>query len=128
MSRTLLTPFPPDPDRAKKISVAKLKVNITEMEIEIDKAVEEKDFLKAHESKQSMLKLQLQIQEIETDIGNVCQSLSIVSDVETPVKAMPDVTPKATSKSTKQGEMKKKRETLGEVTQAIIDTYEKEKL
>ena len=72
-----MTPFSLDPARAKKVSVAKLKMKICELNMAIDKAVEEKDFLKAHENKRSIQKLKVQIIEIDSDISYVSQSLNV---------------------------------------------------
>merc|ERR1712096_46058 len=73
------TPSTPDPDRAKKLSIAKLKVKISELNMAMDKAVEEKDFLKAHETKQAIQKLEEEIKDIDADTSYVSQSLSDVS-------------------------------------------------
>ena len=140
MSRTPSTPFTPDPDRAKKLSVAKLKVKISELNMVMDKAVEEKDFLKAHETKQAIQKLEEEIKEIDADTSYVSQSLADVSGVPSSADNTPKVAPNATPKNcrnvsmvstpgstngtpsmfkkltpgqlVKQEEMKKKREAL----------------
>jgi len=155
MSRTPSTPFTPDPDRAKKLSVAKLKVKISELNMVMDKAVEEKDFLKAHETKQAIQKLEEEIKEIDADTSYVSQSLADVSGVPSSADNTPKVTPNATPKNCrnvsmvstpgstngtpsmfkkltpgqllKQEEMKKKREALEKDKLAKKEALENEK-
>ena len=151
MSRTPSTPFTPDPDRAKKLSVAKLKVKISELNMVMDKAVEEKDFLKAHETKQAIQKLEEEIKEIDADTSYVSQSLADVSGVPSSADNTPNATPKncrnvsvvSTPGSTngtplmfrkltpgqlvKQEEMKKKREALEKDKLAKKEALENEK-
>merc|ERR1719350_857986 len=121
----------------------------------MDKAVEEKDFLKAHETKQAIQKLEGEIKEIDADTSYVSQSLSDVSGVGTSAESTPKVTPKATPKNSrnvsvvstpgstnvtpsmfkkltpgqlaKQEEMKKKREALEKEKLAKKEALEKEK-
>ena len=45
------TPYTPDPQRAQKVNLAKLKTKVTELDIEMEEAVNMKDFLKAHQIK-----------------------------------------------------------------------------
>jgi len=155
LSKTPNTSFTPDPDRAKKLSIAKLKVKISELNMVMDKAVEDKDFLKAHESKQAIQKLEEEIRDIDADTSYVSQSFSDVSGVEASAESTPTVTPKATPKNSrnvsvvstpgsakatptlfkkltpgqlaKQEEMKKKREALEKEKQAKKEALEKEK-
>jgi len=70
------SPF--DPMRVRQVAIAKLKVKVSELNIVMDKAVQEKDFLAAHEVKQEIAKLEEEIEEKEkesTDTGYVSQSL-----------------------------------------------------
>jgi len=155
MSNTPNTSFTPDPDRAKKLSIAKLKVKISELNMVMDKAVEDKDFLKAHESKQAIQKLEEEIRDIDADTSYVSQSFSDASIVESSANNTPTVTPKATPKNSrnvsvvstpgsakatptlfkkltpgqlaKQEELKKKREALEKEKQAKKEALEKEK-
>ena len=130
MTKTPLSPFTNDPNRAKKLGVAKLKVEISELNMAMDKAVEAKNFLKAHETKQSIQKLEVEIK----DIGiSVKQSLSDDSGV-TPKATLStkdfNLTPSKFKKLTfgvlvNQEEIKKKRETE---TQAKREALVKEKL
>eukprot|EP00092_Neocalanus_flemingeri_P038334 GFUD01041734.1.p1 GENE.GFUD01041734.1~~GFUD01041734.1.p1 ORF type:complete len:1462 (+),score=564.73 GFUD01041734.1:87-4472(+) len=106
LTKTPSTPFTPDPDRVKKLKIAKLKVKISELNMRMDKAVEEKDFLKAHETKQAIQKLEEEVKEIDADTSYVSQSLSDVSAVassadNTSADNTPKVTPKATPKNTR---------------------------
>eukprot|EP00090_Calanus_glacialis_P039402 TRINITY_DN6859_c0_g1_i1.p1 TRINITY_DN6859_c0_g1~~TRINITY_DN6859_c0_g1_i1.p1 ORF type:complete len:1442 (+),score=690.48 TRINITY_DN6859_c0_g1_i1:85-4410(+) len=154
LAKTPSTPFTPDPDRAKKLSIAKLKVKISELNMAMDKAVEEKDFLKAHETKQAIQKLEGEVIEIDADTSYVSQSLD-VSGVAASAESTPKVTPKATPKNSrnvsvvstpgsanvapsmfkkvtpgqlaKQEEMKKKREAFEKEKQAKKEALEKEK-
>ena len=154
LAKTPSTPFTPDPDRTKKLSIAKLKVKISELNMAMDKAVEEKDFLKAHETKQAIQKLEGEIKEIDADTSYVSQSLD-VSGVAASAESTPKVTPKATPKNSrnvsvvstpgsanvapsmfkkvtpgqlaKQEEMKKKREAFEKEKQAKKEALEKEK-
>jgi len=155
MSKTPNTSFTPDPDRAKKLSIAKLKVKISELNMVMDKAVEDKDFLKAHESKQAIQKLEEEIREIDADTSYVSQSFSDASVVEASADNTPTVTPKATPKNSrnvsvvstpgsakatptlfkkltpgqlaKQEELKKKREAMEKEKLAKKEALEKEK-
>jgi len=154
LGRTPSTPFTPDPDRAKKLSIAKLKVKISELNMAMDKAVEEKDFLKAHETKQAIQKLEEEIKDIDADTSYVSQSLSDVSALASSADTTPKLTPKATPKNSrnvsvvstpgsvqvtplfkkltpgqlaKQEEMKKKREAFEKEKQAKKEALEKEK-
>merc|ERR1712096_486165 len=95
LGRTPSTPFTPDPDRAKKLSIAKLKVKISELNMAMDKAVEEKDFLKAHETKQAIQKLEEEIKDIDADTSYVSQSLTDVSALASSADTTPKLTPKA---------------------------------
>ena len=61
------TPYITDPETAKKLSVGKLKVEIKELIMAMDKAVEEKNFLKAHETNQSIQKIEKQIKIIDAE-------------------------------------------------------------
>merc|ERR1719291_141520 len=61
----------PDPERAQKLNIAKLKVKVTELNILMEKAVEDKEFLKAHEAKEP----QADIESMEADPSYVSQSL-----------------------------------------------------
>merc|ERR1712142_1216853 len=147
--------FTPDPDRAKKLSIAKLKVKISELNMTMDKAVEDMDFLKAHESKQAIQKLEEEIKDIDADTSYVSQSFSNLSGVDTSTEITPKVNLKATPKNSKnvsvvstpgstkvtptlfkkltpgqlakQEELKKKREALEKEKQAKKETLEKEK-
>merc|ERR1712142_971387 len=147
--------FTPDPDRAKKLSIAKLKVKISELNMTMDKAVEDMDFLKAHESKQAIQKLEEEIKDIDADTSYVSQSFSDLSGVDTSTEITPKVNLKATPKNSrnvsvvstpgsakvtptlfkkltpgqlaKQEELKKKREALKKEKQAKKETLEKVK-
>jgi len=55
------SPF--DPERMKQVAIAKLKVEINVLSEKMDKAVQDKDFLAAHEAKQEITKLEEQIAE-----------------------------------------------------------------
>merc|ERR1712113_1072492 len=68
----------PDPERAQKLNIAKMKVKVTELNIAMEKAVEDKDFLKAHEAKESIKKLESEIESMEADTSYVSQSLEII--------------------------------------------------
>merc|ERR1712096_311880 len=154
LGRTPSTPFTWDPDRAKKLSIAKLKVKISELNMAMDKAVEEKDFLKAHETKQAIQKLEEEIKDIDADTSYVSQSLSDVSALVSSADTTPKLTPKTTPKNSrnvsvvstpgsvqvtplfkkmtpgqlaKQEEMKKKREAFEKEKQAKKEALEKEK-
>jgi len=155
LGKTPSTPFTPDPDRAKKLSIAKLKVKISELNMAMDKAVEDKDFLKAHESKQAIQKLEEEIKDIDADTSYVSQSFSDMSGAAS-TESTPKVTPKATPRNSrnvsvvstpgsaagtptlfkkltpgqlaKQEEMKKKREALEQEKRSKKEALEKEKL
>ena len=146
------TPYITNPERAKKLSLDKLKMEINELNMVMDKAVEEKNFLKAHETQQFIQKLEVLIKKIDAGFSSVKHSLSDVSGVET----TPKVTLKVTLKSTKnvsvfstpgsltvtpsvfkkytpgqlskQEEIEKKTETLEKEKQARKEAPEKDKL
>merc|ERR1712187_166470 len=101
------------------MGIAKLKAKISELNMVMDKAVEDKDFLKAHESKQAIQKLEEEIRDIDADTSYVSQSFSDVSGVEASAESTPTVTAKATptlfkkltpGQHAKQEEIKKKSE------------------
>merc|ERR1712150_52817 len=60
-------PATPDPSRQQKVNIAKLKVKVTELNIAMEKAVNDKDYLKAHEAKEEVKKLEESIKKMETD-------------------------------------------------------------
>merc|ERR1712142_1291595 len=143
----------PDLDNVHKMKVAKLKVKISELNIEMDKAVELKDFLKAHEVKQEIQNLENMVKEAEADTSYVSQS--ILDECKTPSDS-PAVTPKTNASGkksrnasvvstpgsaktppmfkkltpgqlAKQEELKKKREAMEKEKQAKKEALEKEK-
>merc|ERR1712025_562498 len=114
------------------------------------------DFLKAHESKQAIQKLEEEIKDIDADTSYVSQSFSDLSGVDTSTEITPKVNLKATPRNSrnvsvvstpgsakvtptlfkkltpgqlaKQEELKKKREALEKEKQAKKDALEKEKI
>merc|ERR1712029_1196990 len=92
VSSTPKTPFT-DPARAQEVNIAKLKVQIHDLNDVMDKAVEEKDFLKAHETKESIKKLEEEIKCMEADTSYVSQSLEALNSSKKSSPA-PSATPK----------------------------------
>ena len=84
------SPF--DPARMKEVAVAKLKVKTIQLTMEIEAAVASSDFLKAHEIKQVILKIEEEIQVIENgkiDTGKMDEVNSEkTSAVKTPTTAV----------------------------------------
>jgi len=133
----------PDPDRAQKLNIAKLKVRQTELNIAMEKAVEDKDFLKAHETKEAIKKIEVEIAAMEADTSYVSQSLETskielktpktstnrnVSVVSTPGSAKITPGSKMTKKEKLEKERQEKREALEKEKQAKKEALEKEKL
>ena len=137
----------PDPDRAHKLNIAKLVVRQTELNIDMERAVEDKDFLKAHETKEAIKKVEAEIAAMEADTSYVSQSLETskieensrtpktsknknVSIVSTPGSAKSSITPgsKMTKKEKLEQERQEKREALEKEKQAKKEALEKEKL
>merc|ERR1711915_219327 len=143
----------PDMDKVHRMKVAKFKVKISELNIEMDKAVELKDFLKAHEVKQEIQNLENMVKEAEADTSYFSQS--ILDECKTPSDS-PAVTPKTNASGkksrnasvvstpgsaktppmfkkltpgqlAKQEELKKKREAMDKEKQAKKEALEKEK-
>jgi len=145
--RKKIVPAPPvstpDPDRAQKLNIAKLKVRQTELNIAMEKAVEDKDFLKAHETKEAIKKIEVEIAAMEADTSYVSQSLETskieektpktsrnrnVSVVSTPGSAKITPGSKMTKKEKLEKERQEKREALEKEKQAKKEALEKEKL
>ena len=144
------TPLTPDPFRAKQLAIAKLKVRITELNIKMEKAVEDKDFLKAHEAKQSISKLEDELKSLHNDEDTSYESQSLLSVPATPVCTTPKAvtsrnvsvvttpssaagTASATKKLTpvrarKQDEAKAKKEALEKERNEKKDKLAQEKL
>ena len=133
----------PDPDRAQKLNIAKLKVRQTELNIAMEKAVEDKDFLKAHETKEAIKKIEVEIAAMEADTSYVSQSLETskieektpktsknrnVSVVCTPGSAKNTPGSKMTKKEKLEKERQEKREALEKEKQAKKEALEKEKV
>ena len=139
-----------DPLRALKLIVAKLKVRKTELNIAMEKAVEDKEFLKAHEAKESIKKLEAEISAMEADTSYVSQSLETpkvekpaecgsitpsasknrnVSVVSTPGSAKTAITlgSKMTKKEKLEQERQAKREALEKEKQVKKEALEKER-
>merc|ERR1712073_213188 len=128
----------PDPERAQKLNIAKLKVKVTELNISMEKAVEDKEFLKAHEAKEQIKKLQADIESMEADTSYVSQSLEtlesekkeehIAKTPKTPRSRNISVvsTPGSAAKLTPGSKLSKK-EKLEQERQAKKEALEKEK-
>ena len=87
------TPYTSDPDGAKKLSFDELRVKISKLNMAMDKAMEEKDSLKVHETKQAIRKLEVEIKEVDAAINYAI--------VETTVESTPKVTQTATSRNSR---------------------------
>merc|ERR1712079_635947 len=128
----------PDPERAQKLNIAKLKVKVTELNISMEKAVEDKEFLKAHEAKEQIKKLQADIESMEADTSYVSQSLEplesekkeehVAKTPKTPKSRNISVvsTPGSAAKLTPGSKLSKK-EKLEQERQAKKEALEKEK-
>ena len=83
-----VTPNTPEPGRAQKLNIAKMKVLVTELNIAMEKAVEDKDFLKAHETKEKVKQLEENIKKMEVDPSHTSEVLietaPVLSAAETP--------------------------------------------
>jgi len=139
VSSTPKTPFT-DPARAQEVNIAKLKVQIHDLNDVMDKAVEEKDFLKAHETKESIKKLEEEIKSMEADTSYVSQSLEALnsSKKSSPAPSAAPKTPKTSrnvsvvstpgsAKAPNSGK-KTKKEILEQEKLAKKEALEKEKL
>merc|ERR1712029_97909 len=124
---------------AQEVNIAKLKVQIHDLNDVMDKAVEDKDFLKAHEVKESIKKLEEEIKSMEADTSYVSQSLEALNSVKKPSPApSTPKTPKASrnvsvvstpgsAKAPNSGK-KTKKEILEQERLAKKEALEKEKL
>merc|ERR1712029_957588 len=139
VSSTPKTPFT-DPARAQEVNIAKLKVQIHDLNDVMDKAVEEKDFLKAHETKESIKKLEEEIKSMEADTSYVSQSLEALNSNKksSPAPSVAPKTPKTSrnvsvvstpgsAKAPNSGK-KTKKEVLEQEKLAKKEALEKEKL
>jgi len=139
-----------DPARTQTVNIAKLKVQIHDLSDVMDKAVEDKDFLKAHEVKESIKKLEEEIKSMEADTSYVSQSLEAlnsskkqspgpptpktpkasrnVSVVSTPGSAKAPNSGKKTKKEILEQERLAKKEALEKEKLAKKEALEKEKL
>ena len=122
----------PEPNRAQKVNIAKLKVKLTELNIAMEKAVEEKDYLKAHEAKEKLKNLEDSIKKMESDPNYTSEVLS--ESVAAPAAPKTPQTPRNVSVVSTPGSSKtsavksSKKEALEKERQAKREALEKEKL
>ena len=132
------TPYTPDPQRAQKVNIAKLKTRVTELDIEMEEAVNKKDFLKAHQIKEKKEKLEENIKKMELDPSNSSLQavLDVVKESKTEEAAVPPQTPQTPSNvsvvstpgsSKKPAVKSSKKEALEKERQAKKEALEKER-
>ena len=90
------SPF--DPAMVKAVAKSKLKVKITELKIEMEKAVADQDFMKAHEVKQKIVKLEEEMKN-EEEVDDI--DISNGSIASTPIRASPRKRPPTTPSSSR---------------------------
>ena len=83
-SNSISSPF--DPAMVKAVAMSKLKVKVNELKMELEKAVTEQDFMKAHEVKQEIMKVEEEMKKGED--GEVID-ISNASISSTPIRASP---------------------------------------
>merc|ERR1712192_10663 len=81
------TSSPFDPAMVKAVAMSKLKVKVNELKMEMETAVAEQDFMKAHEVKQAIIKVEEEIKKGEEE-GEVID-ISNASISSTPIRASP---------------------------------------
>merc|ERR1719382_2221623 len=90
------SPF--DPAMVKAVAKSKLKVKVTELKLEMEKAVADQDFMKAHEVKQKIVKLEEEMKN-EEEVDDIDISNGSVSS--TPIRASPRKRPPTTPSSSR---------------------------
>merc|ERR1719348_2870016 len=90
------SPF--DPAMVKAVAKSKLKVKITELKIELEKAVADQEFMKAHEVKQKIVKLEEEMKN-EEEVDDI--DISNGSIALTPIRASPRKRPPTTPSSSR---------------------------
>ena len=83
-SSSTASPF--DPAMVKAVAMSKLKVKVNELKMEMETAVAEQDFMKAHEVKQAIIKVEEEMKNGEE--GDVID-ISNASISSTPIRASP---------------------------------------
>ena len=125
------TPYTPDPQRAKKVNIAKLKTRVTELDIEMEEAVNNKDFLKAHQIKEKKEKLEESLKKMELDPSHpsdVDTILDVVKETKAPPQSPCNVSAVSTPGSSKKPAVKSsKKEALEKERQAKKEALEKER-
>merc|ERR1711971_684443 len=74
-----------DPAMVKAVAMSKLKVKVNELKMEMETAVAEQDFMKAHEVKQAIIKVEEEIKKGEGEVIDI----SNASISSTPIRASP---------------------------------------
>jgi len=82
----------------KAVAKSKLKVKVTELKIELEKAVADQDFMKAHEVKQKIVKLEEEMKN-EEEVDDIDISNGSISS--TPIRASPRKRPPTTPSSSR---------------------------